>query len=88
MNEYFPIIDENINPCRGCPDYDAPDGCKSNGGCAKPQTNADRIRGMSDEELANALASVETGVKTYNENVYSYWLSWLKSPVEELDNGT
>lgn len=22
-----------INPCRGCPDYDGPNGCKSNGGC-------------------------------------------------------
>lgn len=51
------------------------------------QTNADRIRAMSDAELANALASAETGVNTYGDDVYSHWLSWLKSPVEEVDNG-
>lgn len=54
MDDFFPIIDENINPCRGCPDYDE-DGCKSNGGCGK-HTNADRLRAMSDEELAVQLA--------------------------------
>lgn len=38
MDDFFPIIDERIHPCRdmGCPDYEAPNGCKSNGGCAKP----------------------------------------------------
>ena len=41
----------DIHPCRGCEDYDAPDGCKSNGGCGMTQTNADRIRAMVDEEL-------------------------------------
>ena len=25
-----------INPCRGCTDYDGHGGCKSNGGCAEP----------------------------------------------------
>lgn len=46
-------LDINLrHPCEGCRDYDAPDGCKSNGGCGKPQTNSDRIRSMSDEELA------------------------------------
>lgn len=45
----------DIHPCRGCEDYDAPDGCKSNGGCGMTQTNADRIRAMTDEELAEFL---------------------------------
>lgn len=48
----------------------------------EPQTNADRIRAMSDEELARELCEVETGVKTYGMGVYSHWLDWLKSPVE------
>ena len=52
----------------------------------KPMTNADRTRSMTDEELANALASAETGVNTYGDDVYSHWLSWLKAPVE-VDNG-
>lgn len=54
----------------------------------RPLTNADRIRAMSDEELARELCEVETGVKTYGMGVYSHWLDWLKSPVEEAANGT
>lgn len=50
-------------------------------------TNADRIRAMSDEELARELCEVETGVKTYGMGVYSHWLDWLKSPVEEVQDG-
>lgn len=46
----------DIHPCRGCEDYDAPDGCKSNGGCGMTQTNADRIRAMTDEEMAVVIA--------------------------------
>lgn len=35
----FPYIDMNINPCSGCPDYDENEhGCKSNGGCGRPET--------------------------------------------------
>lgn len=69
----------DINPCRGCEDYDAPDGCKSNGGCGRTQTNADRIRSMSDEELAlwiksTACDAVLSGAKTAN-----YWLDWLRT---------
>lgn len=36
MDDFFPIIDENINPCAGCPDYEAIHGCKSNGACGRP----------------------------------------------------
>ena len=58
----------------------------------KPQTNADRIRAMTDEELAHLLhdhscslcplnykcdGRVEVGRKKCKE----YWLRWLKSPV-------
>ena len=42
MDDYFPIIDENINPCRGCPDYEE-NGCKSSGGCGRPQVNIDAV---------------------------------------------
>ena len=57
--------------------------CYLDGTCdCQISSNADRIRAMSDEELANVLASVETGVNTYGDDVYSHWLSWLKDPVE------
>ena len=57
----------------------------------KPQTNADRIRAMSDEELAEWMA-INTDCffcKVKNKNICSLdegtcteeWLSWLKSPV-------
>ncbi len=27
------IFDENIHPCKGCEDFEPPNGCKSKGGC-------------------------------------------------------
>lgn len=43
---------------------------------ARPQTNADRIRAMSDEELAEWL----------DEHCYQYgWANWLKQEVDNED---
>ena len=62
----------------------------------KPPTNADRIRAMSDEELAEWLDSIS--MDWYNEGytketsepqmsaypaTASEWLDWLKQEVEE-----
>lgn len=88
MDDYFPIIDENIDPCKGCPDHTGPNECASNGGCAK-HTNADRIRTMSDEELAawhSCLAPCchceavpeERNQVIHPHNCYEKWLDWLK----------
>lgn len=64
----------------------------------KPLTNADRIRAMSDEELAEWMA-INTDCfycKIKNKNICSLdegtcteeWRFWLKSPVEQdVDNG-
>jgi hypothetical protein len=88
MDDYFPIIDENINPCRGCPDYDE-DGCKSNGGCGSPQTNADRVRAMTDEELADWLSIYCCRNKTYDAHCETFgsceacWFAWLNEEVTE-----
>ena len=48
-----------------------------------PQTNADRIRSMSDEELAMLLYEVG-----YDEGWVKpeYALKWLQQPVVEVDN--
>jgi ribosomal protein L29 len=45
----------------------------------KPKNNADRIRAMSDEELAELLEEM-----TYDsmEHRAEYWLKWLKQPAE------
>lgn len=50
-------------------------------------TNADRIRQMSDEELAHFMARVCPPGGKCNEdgNCFSCRLDWLKSPVEVQD---
>ena len=45
----------------------------------KPKTNADRIRAMSDEELADML--YETDSRIGNADL-DEWLEWLKQPAE------
>ena len=50
---------------------------------SKPFTNADRIRAMSDEELADLLASTDGEFPPNCEDVpvrklEAYWLDWLK----------
>lgn len=55
-----------------------------------PQTNADRIRAMSDEELArfitDDLCELFCGAPSVCDgNCEGKMLSWLKSPVEKVD---
>ncbi len=47
----------------------------------KRQTNADRIRAMSDEELADKLWSISH--YTQKKQKISEWLDWLKQEVSE-----
>lgn len=50
----------------------------------KPQTNADRIRAMTDEELAKKISKLESFVLTYGgEWSADKWLDWLR---QEADN--
>ena len=58
--------------------------------CHEPKTNADRIRAMSDEELAWELMTwrLETeakhqGVESNYPNTQKTILEWLKQPAEE-----
>ena len=55
----------------------------------KTMTNADRIRAMSDEELAYLIASVfeehRNGIE-YSDDV-GCWLHWLQQPAEEVHHG-
>ena len=73
--------------CADCQHYD-------NTGGKKTQTNADRIRAMSDEELAKLLSNDAracpdriTRCHDYGLNCERCWLEWLKQPVKENDNG-
>ena len=57
---------------------------------ANPKTNADRIRSMSNEELAGKFEEVQlTTVKAYGYDdgllageLRKYWLDWLKQEAE------
>ena len=52
---------------------------------AKPQTNADRIRGMTDEELAEYLDGVCHDLwQMFVAAPQKMWLDWLK---QEVPNG-
>jgi hypothetical protein len=63
----------------------------------KPQTNADRIRAMSDEELAESLSKTVVDAMCYShsaeksvdkmpkeiwEDLVKEYLEWLKQPAE------
>ena len=52
-------------------------GCENGKPKTKPQTNADRIRQMSDDELADWL------VMNGNGEDYRGWLEWLKEEATE-----
>ena len=57
----------------------------------KPQTNADRIRQMSDEELAEWFVTIQADVADYYDSGHAYapelptmkenWLDWLREEV-------
>ena len=59
----------------------------------KPKTNADRIREMSDEELAEKaseliacrLCPIAESPWCDLDMCQENWISWLRSPVEESD---
>ena len=59
-------------------------------GTEKPQTNADRIRAMSDEELACVLTDFSNNggwvTEIGREICYQHNLEWLQQPAE-VDNG-
>ncbi len=59
---------------------------------SEPQTNADRIRSMSDEELAEFLYNVNNANCSFvmgkspcefESTECPCWLSWLKAPAKE-----
>lgn len=49
----------------------------------KPITNADRIRQMTDEELADWVWGAETAGRAYGPRGKKSWLDWLNLEVKE-----
>lgn len=50
---------------------------------SKPQTNADRIRSMTDEELAEWVWGAETAGRAYGPRGKQAWLDWLRQEASE-----
>ena len=50
--------------------------------CDSKKTNADRIKNMSDEELAEFLAVHDLGLKGNDLPMLTDWLEWLQSEAE------
>lgn len=48
----------------------------------KPKTNADKIRNMSDEELAEFLAVHDLGLKGNDSPMLTDWFEWLQSEAD------
>lgn len=74
-----------MSDCRKCADLEW---CNEHEECGlfKPRkmTNADRIRIMTNEELAHLLHSAEEHLFTGNLWNYEKWMDWLK---QEVDDG-
>jgi hypothetical protein len=49
----------------------------------KPISNADRIRAMSDEELADLIWIAESDGRAYGPRGKKAWLDWLKQEATE-----
>ena len=47
-----------------------------------PKTNADRIRSMTDEELARFMSKVETNGRVFGLKGIASWLKWLRQEAD------
>ena len=57
--------------------------------CEKtPFTNADRIRSMSDEELADWVWGAETAGRAYGPRGKKAWLDWLRQEATDGETET
>ena len=82
--------------CDNCTKYnDCSTGCGLTWPCGayapKATTNADRIRTMSDEELANFLTGFANNglwaTEIERKVCYKTIADWLQQPAEEIDDG-
>lgn len=49
----------------------------------KQVTNADRIRAMTDEELADWIRHIECRTNFYGKEGFDYWLEWLRQEASD-----
>lgn len=76
----FKCVIRSSNACDSCLAGDTPSNWKP-GENYIADKNADHIRQMSDEELAEFLCA-----SSWRQNEHNKCLEWLKKPVEEWNN--
>ena len=92
VDEYDKDTDEQCVKCKGNCGFIGIIGMWACKGFV-PMTNADRIRAMTDEELAEMMAHGNCGYCKIHDYCFSQkgvdcdeaWLDWLKSPVEPVE---
>ena len=89
VDEYDKDTDEQCVRCKGNCGFIGITGMWACKGFV-PMTNADRIRAMTDEELAEWIGKIQFDTAYYcageDEQKYPYpdgWLDWLKKEAEE-----
>ena len=82
----------SVDPCYECHNEFMANTTKPFFKSAKPQTNADRIRSMDDEELGRFLANIRNEITCVISGIYGCeedscdkcWLEWLRTEVEDV----
>lgn len=73
--------------CKNKKNYPCPNSCGYMGVCdgfePKPLTHADKLRAMSDEELARFMAHYGSVTEIGEQLAYESWLDWLRQEVKD-----
>ena len=95
MSKDYPCVYWDDRKCKKFSDDNITSWCVWSPCASQTPSNADRIRQMSDEELAELLLDGCRGSKCddYPQNkwgsvnCFQCRVTWLKQPAEEVDNG-
>lgn len=75
------MTNDDIYPCRGCEDYESPNGCKSNGGCGGIYAKyADELKkALLDDKINRLIVYGDDGEKVEYRRVDRAKGSWIKN---------
>ena len=90
MSKDYPCVYWNDGKCKKFSDDDITSWCVWNPCDSQTPSNADRIRSMSDEELADLInreisycAPTSGDCEKTSNDCKACWLDWLQQPAEE-----
>ena len=92
MSKDYPCVYWNDGKCKKFSDDDITSWCVWNPCDSQTPSNADRIRSMSDEELADLInreisycAPTSGDCEKTSNDCKACWLEWLQQPAEETE---